>query len=279
MTQFHKLLSVAAIGALVPATALAHGTATVTVKNKFDGEADVRIDGKYVGRVAGNATVAFSTNAGDTAVVVTRPATGYVLASTNLYLGNGASVLLPVDPPRGTLRIQNTGEVKLKLDVDANSVWIAPGASISMLVESGNVGLSASIHDPHGDWQAIARTLWVEPGQIATTSLAPEPTVVVITNRDRVPVRALLDGDDAGWIDPGDTERVWVRPGRTQVVLVDKNGRVRSSTALVVSKGNEAKLVLAASGPAPVVVVAAAAHDGRGDDRDDDRPSGRPSYR
>jgi hypothetical protein len=241
---------------LAPAIALASaGEAVVKVDNRFDGEAEVFVDGRFEGMARANASTTFEVRAGERAIVVSRPGTHYVLAKATVQLPHGSTASIPVSAPTGSLRVDNKGEVALKLEVGSTSVWLQPGTATVLPVETGNVALDASIHDPRGDWKAIERDLWVEPGQLATLSLTPDPTVIVVTNRDSAPVRALLDGADAGWIDPGESERVWVRPGVTNVVLIDRSGQVRSTTALTVTRGNEAKVILAAPPPPPTHVV------------------------
>ena len=230
--------------------------ATLSVQNQFDGEADVVVDHRYLGRVGGDRTMSFSVDPGMHEVVVTRPGTAYVLLSTRMRLYGGSTTALPVYAPAGTLRVANGGEVPLKLEADRSSVWIAPGATGTLVVETGNVDVVASIKEPHGEWRALEKTMWVEPGRTTLETLRPDPTVVVVTNRDRVSLRALVDGIDAGVVPPGDTRRIWVRPGSTRVTLVDLGGRVRSSSTVFVSKGKEVRLLVDARYPVSTTVVA-----------------------
>ena len=248
-TQSHLLLATALF---VPSMALASGgPAALTIDNKFDGEAEVVVDGHLEGIARPNAQTTFSVRPGVSEVKVTRPGTHFVLADTRLLLGSHTSTTLPVLAPMGSVRVQNQGDVALKLEVGANSVWLQPGAVTLLPVKTGNVELDASIHDPRGDWRAIERPLWVEPGQVSTTTLKPDPTVIVVANREAMPIRALLDGKDAGWIQPGDRQRMWVRPGNTNVVLLDRAGRVLSTTPVFVTRGDDAKVVVTS----PVVAV------------------------
>jgi hypothetical protein len=293
------LTSLVATLSAVPGLALAHGGGTpaptlITVDNRFDADGQVFIDGRYAGTVGGDRRASFATSPGCHTVVVRRPSTNYTLASVNLTLGRGTDTLLPVHAPRGTLRVTNAGEVALKLRAEgATSVWVNPGGTVVMNVESGNVALKASIRDPRGDWDALERVAWVEPGRPEGMTLKPDPTVLVVTNHERYPVHALIDGKDIGWIDPGRSQQTWVRPGRADVVLLDRSGRVRTSTSVVLKKGQDTRVVLSPAAPArpgvvvtaqlPTVVVSAGTHGrgrGYGHDRDDDghqRPG--PSYR
>lgn len=248
-------LGAASLGLLLAAPSLAGRAATVTVDNSFDGAAEVRIDGNLVGLVDGDHTASFAVTPGLHAIQVMRSGSGFLLAATASRLDAGCTLILPVEPPRGEVQVLNRGEVALKLDLDRSSVWLQPGASVLVPVTTGNVTLGASIRDPRGEFRAIERSLWVEPGLLATTTLAPDPTVVAITNRDRVPLRALIDGADGGWVQPGDTARIWVRPGPTAVVLEDRAGRVVSRTSVVVGRGDDARVIVAAPQPPPPRVV------------------------
>ncbi|MEQ1506093.1 MAG: hypothetical protein ABMB14_27925 [Myxococcota bacterium] len=280
MTQIRWSLMAGLAGWLfaAPSVALAYGgNATVSVTNRFDGEAEVWIDGRFQGMIRGDSTAQYPTRPGESSVVVKRPGTNYVLATAQLRLAPGTVAVLPVEPPKGTVRVTNGGEVPLKVDADNAHVWILPGTSAYVPVFTGNVDLHASIKEPGGEWEAIRRDLWVEPGKVTQTLLKPDPTVVVITNRDYTPVHALLDGVDGGWIGAGETERIWIHPGPTQVVLLDGKGRVKSTTSVVVSKGTEQRIVVAASAPPqpqrpPVVVVNTGYHENRpgGPIRDED---------
>lgn len=242
-----------------------HGPpATLSVKNTFDGEADVFVDGRFEGRVAGRQTLSVGVRAGSHEVRVSRPSTGFVLACTELRFFPGQAVLLPVDAPKVPMRVTNTGEVGLKLRADgAPSVWLPAGGTVALTVSAGDVDLHASIADPRGDWLAVDRVVWVEPGRPNGASIRGEANAVVVVNRDRFPVHALLDGADLGWIGAGETERVFVRPGPAELVLLDKSGRVRTATSVVTTRGNEATVVVSARpmparpgpGPGAVVVV------------------------
>lgn len=251
-TLCHLLLATAPAAALVaPSVALADSDATLTIDNRFDGEAEVFVDGKLEGIARGDAATCFDVRPGLREVVVSRPGTHFVLATARVAFAPHATTALPVVAPTGSVRVDNDGEVALKLELGPTTVWLQPGTAAVLPVKTGNVELQASIHDPRGDWMAIERGLWVEPGQLATTTLKPDPAVIVVTNRDLVPVRAVLDGVESDWIQPGDTDRLWVRPGATRVVLEDRVGRVLSTTNLLVGRGDEAKVVLGA----PTVVV------------------------
>ena len=231
----------------VPSIAIAaQGDARLTIDNRFDGRAEVFVDGRYEGEARANGATAFEVCPGHRTVVVSRPGTHFVLATARVELTPRSAFALPVVAPTGSLRVDNDGEVRLKLDVGATEVWVEPGTVAVVPVRAGNVDLVASIHDPHGDWAAVRRQVWVEPGRATTTELSPDPTRIWVTNHESVPVRAVLDGDDAGWIQPGATERVWVRPGPTQVVVTDRAGRTLSSTRLVVGRGDDAKVIVGA---------------------------------
>lgn len=216
----------------------------MSVANDFDGKVEVWIDGRFQGIVDGHCQQRFTAAAGSHNLTVRRPDTNYVMLSRLMKVYPDSLVVLHVAAPGGTLRVDNRGEVPMKLDIDHSQVWIAPGSSVQVPVVAGNVEIQASMKEPRGEWMAVERTVWVEPGIPASTTLRPDPTVIVITNHENYPVHALFDGDDAGWIAAGETRRVWVRPGNTQVLLLDRNGRVRTTSQLVVQRGTEAKVVV-----------------------------------
>lgn len=240
-----------ATGFFAPSIALANpGDATLTIDNRFDGEAEVLVDGKLEGVAHADRATSFEVRPGLRQVSVVRPGTGYVLASARMDLDPCSSRSLSVFVPDGQVRVDNEGEVALKVDVGGTSIWLQPGSVTVLPVKAGNLTIAASIHDPNGDWTAIERDLWVEPGRIASTTLRPDPGVVVVTNGGLVPVRALFDGNDAGWLQPGETDRIWVRPGATRVVLTDRIGHVVATDVLVVDRGEVEKIAVV-----PTVVV------------------------
>ncbi|MEQ1571607.1 MAG: hypothetical protein ABMA64_38620 [Myxococcota bacterium] len=217
---------------------------TLSIRNEFDGEADVYVDHRLMGRIGGDRTLSWQVVPGSHDVTVLRPATGYVLVQSRIRLYDGSAFVLPVKAPTSALRVSNDGDVLLKVQADDAMVWLSPGTSAQLPVETGFVTLAGSIKEPRGEWKAMEKTVWVEPGTVGSETLRPDPTVIVVTNRDRMAVRALVDGVDAGFVGANSTRRIWVRPGTTAVVLLDPSGRVRTSTTVYVSRGKEVKLVV-----------------------------------
>jgi hypothetical protein len=164
-------------------------------------------------------------------------------------------VLLPVDAPDGTLRVQNGGEIALRLQVEDTSVWIQPGTTLSLPVPSGNLAVAASIKEPRGEFKTFERALWIEPGRVTSEVVRPDPTVLTLVNRDQVAVHVKLDGEDAGLLAPGASRVVYVRPGTTRVTFVDLFGRARMTQVVDVPRGEEARVVLADPVPVPVRTV------------------------
>jgi hypothetical protein len=246
------------LGALLaPATAFAshgHDVSRVEIANFFDGEVELYLDGRFRGLVPGDGRLVVDHRPGPLDVVVRRPGTGFVLVSTQLYLSRDARVFVPVEAPRSVVRVRNAGEVALKVDVDHQHVWLAPHTTVDLRVTSGFVDLRASIRDPRGDYLAMTRDLWVEPGRLETTVLSPDPSAVRIYNREHVAVRVLLDGVDVGMLAPGATREMFVRPGNTRIVLVDLAGNVRYTNFVDVPRGGTAIVDLHsyARGPVPV---------------------------
>lgn len=253
------IAAMTALFVLAPSSALA-GTASLSIDNRFDGEGEIFIDGRFEGIVAGDQKVTLSLASGWHDISVKRPGTSYFLSTVRMDLKHGTATLLPVNAPAGQLRVTNSGEIGLNVVVDkGTSVWVDAGVTAIFPVTTGHVDVVASIKEPRGEWRADERDVWVEPGSVGVLALSPDPTVIVVTNRDAVPVRALLDGVDAGLVAAGSTERVWVRPGPTNIVLMDKSGAVRNTATLNIKRGDEAKIIVQPSVvfPASTVVVAA----------------------
>ncbi len=236
--------------AALPA-AHAHADARLRVDNHFDGEAEVLLDGRFAAMVDGDGSVELAARPGRHELTVRRPGTGYTLATTRVSLSPEALVVVPVDAPSGTLRLEHQGEVPLRVTVEGQEVWLSPGAAVDLRVTTGSVAYTAAIREPRGEFYALSRTVWVEPGQVSSTTLRPDPSVVVVDNRDTSGVRVLVDGRDAGLLAPGSSRRVWVRPGPTVVTLVDLSGRVRTEARVVVERGHDAHVVLAGASPPP----------------------------
>ncbi|MCB9696957.1 MAG: hypothetical protein H6738_09290 [Alphaproteobacteria bacterium] len=254
---------------LLAAQAFAHGNgngnggdARLRVDNHFDGEVEVLVDGRFVAMVPGDAAIDLQSRPGRHEVRVQRPGTGYVLTRTQLVLTPAALVVLPVEAPRTTIRIDNQGQIPLRLTLEGNNVWLVPRTVVELEVTSGNLDVTAMAHEPRGDFFAVERTVWVEPGQVASTVLRPDPTMIVVDNDDIFDMRVLVDGKDAGVVDGGDVRQIWVHPGPSVVTLIDPFGRIRSETRVVVQRGQES-----------LIVVGDFHHD---HDHHDHRPDGRP---
>ena len=216
----------------------------IAVSNHFDGKVEVWIDGRFKNILEGGCQQQYTLTAEFHDILVRRPDTHFVLLSRSYLIYPDQMIVGHVNAPTGTLRVDNQGEVALKLDIGDTAVWISPRSAVEVPVVTGNVEINASMKEPRGEWKAVERTVWVEPGRPGATTLRPDPTVIVITNHENYAVHALFDGDDAGWVAPGETRRVWVRPGPTQVLLLDRNGRVRTTAQLSVQRGSEAKVVV-----------------------------------
>ncbi|MCA9491131.1 MAG: hypothetical protein KC621_14475, partial [Myxococcales bacterium] len=186
---------------LLAAQAFAHGNgnggdARLRVDNHFDGEVEVLVDGRFVAMVPGDAAIDLQSRPGRHEVRVQRPGTGYVLARSQLVLTPAALVVMPVDAPRTRIRIDNQGEIPLRLTLEGNNVWLVPRTTVELEVTSGNLDVKAMAHEPRGDFFAVERTVWVEPGQVASTVLRPDPSMIVVDNDDIFDMRVLVDGKD-----------------------------------------------------------------------------------
>ena len=160
--------------------------------------------------------------------------------STRIYAARDARIFLPVEAPKGIVRLRNGSDFALRVDVDGQEAWLSPRSQVDLRVTTGNVDLYATIPEARSELGATTRDLWVEPGQIETTVLAPDPSVVRVFNRENIAVRVMLDGADAGILQPGDTRLLFVRPGVARIVVIDLRGNVRYSTVLDMDKGETA---------------------------------------
>lgn len=261
---------------------------TLTVHNYFDGKVDVWVDGRFVGCIDGNRTQSFSVPAGYRDVTVRRPETGFVLTRTRLSMPPGRSQYVPVAAPFGQVTFQNASVVPMKVVIDGRVTWMDPGQRVQLTVETGNVTVSGLLRDCRGEWEALNQTFWLEPGQNSFQSLRPESGLIIVTNSERFGVRARIDGVDVGFIAPGASERIWVRYGTANIVLVDTAGRTRSSQTVTVTRGREARVVFQNRPWPPGRPTEGYSygyrHDDddheRDDDRDDwrDRPPGGPRW-
>jgi hypothetical protein len=250
----NPLRTIGLLGALfAPGLAFAsHGSshgARVEIANEFDGEVEVYLDGRFSAIVPGDARIVLETRPGPLDVRVQRPGTGFVLVSTRIYAARDARIFLPVEAPKGVVRLRNGSDFALRVDVDGQEAWLSPRSQVDLRVTTGHVDLFATIPEARSEFGVTTRDLWVEPGRIETTVLAPDPSVVRVFNRENIAVRVMLDGADAGLLQPGDTRLLLVHPGVTRVVLIDLRGNVRYSTVLDMDKGETAVVDLR-NGPA-----------------------------
>jgi hypothetical protein len=216
-----------------------YGPANLTVRNDFDGRLDLFVDGRFVQTVPGNSTVNLPFRPGFRDVTLRRAETGFVVARSQVNLAPGRNQFLPVAAPMGQMTVHNTGAVPMRVQVDGQYVSVMPGQRAQVTTATGNVRLVGSISALRGDWVTLDQTVWLEPGQVGYQALRADPAVLVVANPERFPVRVMVDGFDAGFLNPGETRRVFVAPGTVQVQFLDRYGRPRSSSSVVVTRGRE----------------------------------------
>ena len=236
-------LTLAAAG-LASSALASHAHALLEIDNRFDGEAAVYVDGRFRGNVEGDARLKLDVGPGRHHLEVRRPGTGYLLTENTVSTLYNATVSVRVQPPQGTLRLVNNGQISLRLQAADHSVWVSPGTALTIPVPTGNVPITASIREPRGDFKTLERVLWVEPGVVETEILRPNPGVIRVVNQDCTAVRVRLDGDDAGMLQPGETRTLYVRPGDSWVTFVEPGGTTRLTTRVEVIRGGEAQVVL-----------------------------------
>ena len=113
-TLGHLLLTTA----MIPSVALAgNGDATLAIDNTFDGEVEVFVDGRFEGVARADRTTRYDVGPAPTRSSSPAPGPGFVLEAATVRLTPHDTTTLPVHAPAGTVRIDNQGEVALKLDL------------------------------------------------------------------------------------------------------------------------------------------------------------------
>jgi hypothetical protein len=221
-----------------------YGPAALTVRNDFDGTVELWVDGRFMEVLPANCSRTVSMRPGYRDILLRRAETGFVFTRTQLALRPGVNQFLPVAAPLGQMVVQNSGLVGMQLLVDGQRVWVEAGQRVQLAVPTGNVRMTGTVRDPRGDWLALDQQVWLEPGQSGYQTIRPDPGIIAVTNNERFAVRALIDGIDMGYVAPGDTRRIFVRPGPANVVLRDSAGRIRTDAMLNVGRGREERVVL-----------------------------------
>jgi len=257
------LLALSGVALARPAPAL------LEVENDFEGEVEVYVDGRYEGTVPGDRALRMDVQPGRRGVVVQRPRGGAVLLSTTLHLQRGVIAGLEVETPRTSIRIRNTGSVPLSVDFGpGDDIWVAPSSSAEVRVPAGTLSLSASARDRDGLHRVRAESMWLEPGlrhEHVFDYTPPPPTRLSLWNPSPETLRALVDGQEVGWLAPGETRLVAVDPGKTEIRFYDRGGRLESVFTVRAERGERTKVAAATSGPRRPEPASAGHHGSRGD--------------
>jgi len=230
------------------ATALAGpGGTSIVVDNRFDGKADVFIDGYFSGQIQGDTKTKFTTRPGMSEVLVLRDG-GAVLLNEQINASRGQSTLVRVVPPQGSLFVRNTGRAPLLVTADASSAWVTPGKGMNLTVTTGRVALVSKTQDRFGKTTVVNRqTVWVEPGRKADATVKYEPaarTGVLIKNRDHHVVRVHVGNRDYGMLQPGAEIFASAAPGSIWVTVNRPGGVVRFNGSVAIRKGADSKVVV-----------------------------------
>ncbi len=243
-----KTTSLLLASSMFGAAALAgYGDTSILIDNRFDGKAEVYIDGYFSGEIRGDTQGAFNTRPGMSDVLVLRDG-GAVLLSTRVQARRGESTLVRVIPPEGTLFVKNAGRAPLLVSADSESVWVSPGTSANLVVTTGNVALTSKIQDRRGRSTVVDRqTVWVEPGKRGSAVVKYEPPIrtgVLVKNRDSQTVRVRIGGVDYGLLRPGAEMFVAVAQGSKWVTVNRQHGSILFNDSVFIRHGTESKVVV-----------------------------------
>ena len=225
--------------------------ALLEVDNRFEGEVEVLVDGLYEGTVPGTRSLRMDVKPGRREVVVRRPNGGATLLRSTVHLSRDATARLRVVTPRTTVQLRNTGTVPLSIDLGpGDDLWLAPRTTTELRVDAGTLELTASGWDRDGVRRMQVERLWLEPGRTHVHVLdptPPPPTRLSLRNPTREPLRAWVNGQDVGWLLPGEHRVTSVAPGPAEVRFVDRRSRVVTELRVRAERG-ERTVVAAASG-------------------------------
>jgi hypothetical protein len=232
------------MGAIV---AFAGASGSLQIDNDFEGEVEVFVDGRYEATVGGGRQLHVDVRPGRHDVVARRPRGGAVLTQVPMLAQPGTLTVVRVEAPSSRLRIMNEGSVPLSVDLGpGDDVWIAPNVAVELRVTAGTVRLVASANDRDGLRRVHEELVWVEPGPRTDHVLRytpPPPTRLVLHNRDREPVRAIVAGAEVGWVPGGGELVVPVEPGWSLVRFYDPRGRLVVATDVRAERGQRTAVV------------------------------------
>ena len=244
----YKTTGILLASMMVGSAALAsHGTASIVLDNRFDGKADVFIDGYFSGEIRGDTRETYSIRPGNRDVLVLREG-GAVLLNKTLRVQGGDLTVVRVDPPQGTLSVRNSGRAPLMVAADNRSVWVTPGSTTQLVVTTGNVALTSMTQDRFGKTTVVNRqTVWVEPGKKGSAIVKYEPPIrtgITIQNKDHHSLRVVIGNRDFGFVQPGGEMFADVLPGRMWVEVTRLGGEPMFKGNVTVLRGAASKVVV-----------------------------------
>jgi len=244
----YKTTSILLASLMMGTTALAgHGSTSIIIDNRFDGKADVFIDGYFSGEIRGDTKMSFKTRPGNSDVLVLRDG-GAVLLNKRIHSHQGESTTVRVIPPEGTLNVRNTGRAPLLVTADSRTSWISPGTSTNLVVTTGNVRVTSKIEDRYGRATTVdTQTVWLEPGKRGNATVKYEPparTGITIKNRDHHTLQVRIGNRDYGMVRPGAEMFASVEPGYAWVTVSRVGGPVKFSGNVAVKRGADSKVVV-----------------------------------
>ena len=125
-----------------------HGTRAhgyVDIDNDFAGDAQVYVNGRFMGMVAGHDDLSLTLRPGHHQVEVRRAETGFALTDQNVRVSPRRTVTVQVVPPRTRLTLKNRGSAPVRLSADCRDEWLEPGGVISLDVTAGPVPVTATL--------------------------------------------------------------------------------------------------------------------------------------
>jgi hypothetical protein len=219
----------------------------VMVTNDSGQQVEVYVDGQWRGSIRDDDQRVFSAWPGSHDVRVAWP-DGTAVASDRVQLAPGRPSSMVVRPPPTTFALTNQGQAPLWVEVPGVApFWMLPGMNQSLtLGVTGPLPVVTSVYGRGGLVPVGQLSLNPCPGHVVQAPLgfvaAAPATTVTVTNLEDHTLRVYLGGTEVAVIPVGET-RTWdVRPGRTDVMIVEHGDGVLFSQAVTFDPRNDHRI-------------------------------------